>query len=51
MTLLVQGVTVGVGRIITGVRETVCQDHSASKCIDIDVYKHSLGNAGVCRRR
>ena len=30
------------------VRETAYQDHSACKCIERDMYRHSLESAGVC---
>ena len=48
MTLLVQGVTVHTEGGLTGlVRETACQGYSACKCVERDMYRHSLEIAGV----
>ena len=48
MTLLVQGVTVHTEGGLTGlVRETACQGDSACKCVERDMYRHSLEIAGV----
>ena len=48
MTVLVQGVTVQTeGRLTGVVRETACQGDSACKCVERDVYRHSLEVAGV----